>query len=95
VVTRIVGQLSIDVAEDGAVVGPHGNREPGTGNGERGTGNNPLGTRDLGPGTEELRNVVRFDDLGRYRPLSGAKSLPGGWRVRCPVADVDDVIEVV
>lgn len=36
------------------------------------------------PATEAaVRTVVRFDDRGRYRPLSGARGMPGGWRVRC------------
>ncbi|MDE2669859.1 MAG: DR2241 family protein [Chloroflexota bacterium] len=30
---------------------------------------------------EALREHVRFDEHGRYRPLSGARTLPGNWRV--------------
>ncbi len=28
-----------------------------------------------------LLDFVRYDDLGRYRPLSGAETLPRGWEV--------------
>ena len=33
---------------------------------------------------EALREHVRFDDRGRYRPLSGARTMPGGWRAVLP-----------
>lgn len=31
---------------------------------------------------DALRDRVRYDDSGRYRPLPGAANLPTGWRVR-------------
>lgn len=33
---------------------------------------------------EALREHVRTDDHGRYRPLSGARTMPGNWRVSLP-----------
>ena len=36
---------------------------------------------DLEPTIDALREHVRFDDQGHYRPLSGARTMPGGWRV--------------
>ena len=33
---------------------------------------------------EALRLHARLDDRGRYRPLSGARTMPGGWRVGLP-----------
>ncbi|KAA0240866.1 hypothetical protein EDM76_01285 [bacterium] len=35
---------------------------------------------------EGLREFVRADDHGRYRPLPGARTLPHGWEVRCASA---------
>ncbi len=40
--------------------------------------------RELTGTVEALREHVRFDDHGRYRPLSGARTLPGNWRVSLP-----------
>lgn len=37
--------------------------------------------------SDDLRELVRTDDHGRYRPLPGARTLPGGWEVRCHSAD--------
>ena len=37
--------------------------------------------RELTGTVEALREHVRFDDHGRYRPLSGARTMPGNWRV--------------
>jgi sirohydrochlorin cobaltochelatase len=44
--------------------------------------------RDVHPGDLDalsdraaLRDRVRFDDDGRYRPLAGARTLPTGWRL--------------
>ncbi|MGH2632022.1 MAG: DR2241 family protein [Tepidiformaceae bacterium] len=48
------------------------------------------------PGTPEaLREAVRLDDLGRYRPLSGATSMPRGWWARISVADLAAALEAV
>lgn len=44
--------------------------------GPRGTG----ALREVMAG--DLREHVRFDDEGRYRPLTGGRSLPSGWSVR-------------
>ncbi len=97
-VTRIVGQVRIDLSGEEATVESVGSGGPGTAYREAGTGNReqPRGdTHTIAWPGDELREVVRFDDRGRYRPLSGAKTLPGGWQVRCPSKDVDDVIEAV
>ncbi len=40
--------------------------------------------RTLDATVEALRRHVRFDDRGRYRPLSGARTLPGCWRAELP-----------
>jgi len=40
--------------------------------------------REVAPDPELLRQLVRFDESGRYRPLSGARTLPRGWVVRAP-----------
>ena len=37
--------------------------------------------RVLESSPEELAEFVRTDDFGRYRPLSGANTLPTGWKV--------------
>lgn len=39
----------------------------------------PTTTLDALDGPAELREAVRLDDDGRYRPLSGAATLPTGW----------------
>jgi len=86
VVSRLVGQLRIGMGKEEATIESLGNGEPGTGNG-------PI--REVAWPGGELREIVRSDGHRRYRPLSGAKSLPGGWLVRCPVADVDEVVETI
>ena len=40
--------------------------------------------RTLEATVEALRLHARLDDRGRYRPLSGARTMPGGWRVELP-----------
>ncbi|MCC7363340.1 MAG: hypothetical protein IT303_03125 [Dehalococcoidia bacterium] len=35
---------------------------------------------EVPPTREALRELARTDPLGRYRPLSGARTLPGNWR---------------
>ncbi|MCY3647838.1 MAG: DR2241 family protein [Chloroflexi bacterium] len=44
---------------------------------------------------EALREHVRFDDQGRYRPLSGARTLPGNWHVSLPETLAEAAIEAV
>lgn len=44
---------------------------------------------------EALREHVRFDDGGRYRPLSGARTLPGNWRISLPDSLTEAAIEAV
>jgi hypothetical protein len=45
---------------------------------------------------DAIRERVRRDASGRYRPLSGARSLPGGWRAACATADETiDAIEAI
>jgi hypothetical protein len=44
--------------------------------------------KELPSGPEALRQWVRRDDQGNYRPLPGAKTMPTGWRIRCPVEEL-------
>lgn len=44
---------------------------------------------------EALREHVRFDDAGRYRPLSGARTLPGNWRISLPESLTEAAMEAV
>ena len=60
------------------------------------------GPRRRGPELEiaadeaAVRDYVRFDQAGRYRPLSGARGLRGGWRVACgPKFTAEEAIEAV
>lgn len=49
---------------------------------------------DCNPDT--LREWVRFDDRGRYRPLNGAKTMRAGWRVECrSIDDLSRCLEAV
>lgn len=41
------------------------------------------GVVDLPPDPDAVRLFVREDASGRYRPLSGARTMRGGWRVQC------------
>ena len=50
---------------------------------------------ELEPTVEALREHVRLDDDGRYRPLSGARTMPGGWRVSLPGNLTEAAIEAV
>ncbi len=52
-------------------------------------------TVDLEPTVEALREHVRFDGDGRYRPLSGARRMPGDWRVSLPCSLTEAAIEAV
>ena len=48
------------------------------------TGPHSAGQSTTVPATlEALRDWLRFDDLGRYRPLPGARTMRGGWRLQC------------
>ena len=51
--------------------------------------------RDLAPTLEALRERVRFDDHGRYRPLSGARTMPRDWRVSLPERLTEAAMEVI
>lgn len=43
-----------------------------------------------------VRAFVREDARGRYRPLTGARGLRGGWRVRCSSGgELGDVLEAI
>jgi hypothetical protein len=51
---------------------------------------------EVEPVSEALRRHTRMDDRGRYRPLTGARSMRRGWFVRCgPTLPLGDAIEVV
>ncbi len=50
---------------------------------------------ELEPTIEALREHVRFDDCGRYRPLSGASTMPGNWRISLPTKLTEAAIETV
>ncbi|MBE0608218.1 MAG: hypothetical protein IH609_02470, partial [Dehalococcoidia bacterium] len=50
----------------------------------------------LPPDEDTLRRHVRADAKGRYRPLSGARTLPGGWQVETgPALPLERAIETV
>ena len=45
---------------------------------------------------ELVRDWVRHDESGRYRPLPGANDMRGGWKLRCSVAlPLETVAEIV
>lgn len=74
-----IGQLTVRDEEDSATI--------------QGPGERRAHTINYVP--ETLRELVRWDDDGRYRPLSGARTLPHGWRMRCAREQLDEAIEVV
>lgn len=50
----------------------------------------------LPPDEDSLRRRVRLDAGGRYRPLSGARTIPGGWQVETGAAlPLERAIETV
>lgn len=52
--------------------------------------------REIPSNEAALRAAVRTDERGRYRPLAGAKTLPGAWRLHCrPGFELVDAIEVI
>jgi sirohydrochlorin cobaltochelatase len=53
------------------------------------------GAKALLPDLDATREFVRTDSLGRYRPLPGARTLPGGWEVRCKPEGVDAVLDEI
>lgn len=48
---------------------------------------------ELAPDADALRDWLRFDDTGRYRPLPGARTMRRGWRVRCPVSQLPELLD--
>jgi hypothetical protein len=51
---------------------------------------------EIEPDEVAVRDYARSDQHGRYRPLSGGRSLRRGWRVACgPGFAVEDAIEAV
>ena len=49
----------------------------------------------LEPTIEALREHVRSDGCGRYRPLSGASTMPGNWRISLPTNLTEAAIETI
>jgi len=56
-----------------------------------------LGTdaHELEGTVEAVREHVRFDDHGRYRPLSGARTMPGNWRISLAENLTEAAIEAI
>ena len=75
-----VGELSVSVVDAEAVIASPERRS---------------GTLDVEASAEALRRQARFDERGRYRPLSGARTLPGGWQTRCPSDGVGAFVDEV
>ncbi|MCC6381186.1 MAG: hypothetical protein IT304_01700 [Dehalococcoidia bacterium] len=68
-ITALVGELTAHLGTDEAVIeGPAGSGD----------------LAEVAPSPPVLRSLARFDVAGRYRPLSGARSLRPGWFARCP-----------
>ena len=44
---------------------------------------------------EALREHLRLDERGRYRPLSGARTMPGNWRISLPGNLTEAAIEAI
>ena len=75
-----LGELRIDADDGGFVV--------------HGPGGAP--EIDIFPDPDAVREWARFDDEGQFRPLSGAKTMRGGWRVRCrDEAELEAVIDAI
>lgn len=60
----------VNIAYDGAVATLHGPQVDG-------------GEVVVAGEQDALREWVRYDGSGRYRPLTGARTLRGGWLARC------------
>lgn len=68
-IPAFIGELTVHLGTDEAVIeGPAGAAE----------------AEEVVPSAHVLRALARFDAAGRYRPLSGARSLRSGWFARCP-----------
>lgn len=50
---------------------------------------------ELAGRVEALREHVRSDDCARYRPLSGARTMPGNWRVFLPEMLTEAAIDAI
>lgn len=44
---------------------------------------------------EALREHLCFDEHGRYRPLSGARTMPGDWRISLPESLAEAAINAI
>ena len=77
----MIGELRLTYGLDTVVIdGPPG-------------GGSPI---ELPADADAVRQHCRLDRLGRYRPLSGLRGLPGGWQVRCvTLTEADTVVETV
>jgi sirohydrochlorin cobaltochelatase len=76
-----LGQLTIRIGEDDIAI-----EGPATGQAPRAVPGDPA----------SLRRWIRFDDAGRYRPLSGARSMRANWQADLPsIAAMDAAIEAV
>ena len=77
----MLGQLTISLSEDEAVLA--------------GPGPCPIDTEVVAT-PEAIREWVRIDALGRYRPLSGARTLRPNWHATfATLAALDEAIEAV
>lgn len=51
---------------------------------------------ELPPNPDAVRAFVREDAAGRYRPLSGARTMRGGWRVTCTSpGQLEEVLDAI
>lgn len=75
-----LGELIVEFAGEEAVV-----RGPSTGSEEQ--------VVECEPGA--LTAWTRFDDVGRYRPLRGAKTMRHDWRTTCRPEQLDELLDAV
>lgn len=75
-----LGELTVEFAGDEAII--HG---PSTGAEER----------EVECDTTALLAWIRFDDLGRYRPLRGAQTMRHDWRMTCGREQIEEALEAV
>ena len=75
-----LGELTVEFAGDEAII--HG---PSTGGEEREVECEPTA----------LVAWTRFDDLGRYRPLRGARTMRHDWRTRCSKERLEEALDAV